>query len=114
MSARLATEIRRRLGPAPEVEAPPLVSIVVLNRDGAAHLRSLLAGLVERTEYRRIELILVDNGSSDDSIDLIHRASAPFPISTLANAHNESFSDACNQGAELASGEIGLSSRGCQ
>lgn len=104
----LAAETRERLGPAPAPADPPLVSIVVVNRDGAGHLRRLLRGLVERTDYERIELILVDNGSSDDSLDFIRRVEAPFPISIVANAHNESFSDANNQGAELAGGELVL------
>jgi GT2 family glycosyltransferase len=69
-------------------------------------LRRLLAGLLEHTDYPRFELILVDNASSDDSLDFIRAVEAPFPISILANAHNESFSDACNQGAEIASGEL--------
>ncbi|MEX2081370.1 MAG: glycosyltransferase, partial [Dehalococcoidia bacterium] len=104
----LATEIRHHLGPPPTLERWPLVSIVVLNHDGAAHLRRLMAGLVERTDYPagRMELILVDNGSGDDSLELMREVEAPFPISILANPHNESFSDANNQGAELAGGEL--------
>lgn len=102
----LASEIRGRLGPPPELPSWPLVSIVVVNRDGADHLRRLLAGLIERTDYPRLELILVDNGSSDESLELIRSVEAPFPISALANRQNESFSDASNQGAEPASGEL--------
>jgi GT2 family glycosyltransferase len=102
----LAGELRERLGPAPVRDEWPLVSIVVLNRDGVAHLRRLLTGLVERTDYPRLELILVDNGSSDDSLDFIRSVEAPFPISIVANHFNESFSDANNQGAELAAGEL--------
>jgi GT2 family glycosyltransferase len=102
----LATEIRNRLGCCPELADPPLVSIVVLNRNGIEHLRRLLAGLIEHTDYPRFELIVVDNASSDGSLDFIRRAPAPFPVSIVANAHNESFSDANNQGAELASGEL--------
>jgi GT2 family glycosyltransferase len=103
---RLAAEARRRLGPPAELDEWPLVSVVVLNRDGAALLRRLLAGLVERTDYPRLELILVDNASADDSLEFIRTVPAPFPISILANHRNESFSDACNQGAEAASGEL--------
>jgi GT2 family glycosyltransferase len=103
----LAAEIRRRLGPAPESSpAWPLVSIVVASRDGAGMLRRMLGGLVEHTDYPQLELVVVDNASSDDSIAYLRRAEAPFPISILANSHNESFSDACNQGAELASGDL--------
>jgi GT2 family glycosyltransferase len=101
----LATAIRRRLGAPPELSWPR-VSVVVLNRDGAPLLRRLATGLVEQTDYPDLELILVDNASTDDSLDFIRSAEVPFPISILANAHNESFSHACNQGAELASGEL--------
>lgn len=107
MSAELlAGEARRRLGPVSRIEEPPSVSIVVLNRNGAGHLRRLLGGLAESTDYAQMELILVDNGSSDDSLDFIRGVEAPFPISIVANHHNESFSDGCNQGAELATGEL--------
>lgn len=105
-ASALGSEVRRRLGPAPELESWPLVSIVVVNRDGAAHLRRLLAGLEEHTDYPHFELILVDNASSDESLQLVRAAAVRFPVSIVANPHNESFSDACNQGAELASGPL--------
>lgn len=103
---RLAAKIRRRLGPYRERPGWPLVSIVVPSHDGAALLRRLLVGLVEQTDYPSLELIVVDNASSDDSLELLRTAEVPFPISILANFHNESFSDACNQGAAIASGEL--------
>lgn len=105
-AAALAAEIRRRLGRRPELPTWPSVTLVVLNRDGVGHLGRLVGTLTSHTDYPRFDLIVVDNGSSDDSVDFIRRVEAPFPISILANPHNESFSDACNQGAELASGEL--------
>lgn len=102
----LAADIRGRLGPVPEPAEPPLVSVVVVNRDGVEHLQRLLAGLVEHTDYPRLELILVDNGSSDGSLDLARSAEVPFPVSIVANRHNESFSDANNQGRARARGEL--------
>ena len=102
----LAAEIRRRLGPVPALADPPLVSIVVLNRNGTEYLPGLLTGLSDRTEYPAFELIVVDNGSSDGSLDLLCAAEVPFPLSILANPHNETFSDGCNQGAGEASGQL--------
>lgn len=102
----LAAEIRRRLGEPPALGEAPLVSIVVVNRDGVEHLRRLLAGLAKRTDYPGLELVLVDNASSDGSLDLARAVEAPFPIAILSNPHNESFSDACNQGAAEARGEL--------
>jgi len=80
--------------------------MVVLNRNGADLLRCLLAGLVERTDYPCLELIVVDNASADDSVDFLRAMQTSFPIRIIANAHNESFSDGCNQGAEIATGEL--------
>jgi GT2 family glycosyltransferase len=105
-STRLAAEIRRRLGPAPELSEWPPVSVVVLNRNGVDHLRRLLPGLVERTDYPDLELVLVDNGSSDGSLEYVRAFEAPFAVTILANSGNESFSDANNRGAELASGRL--------
>lgn len=103
----LAVEVRRRLGPTPPLPPdPPLVSIVLTSHNGVDYLRALLAGLVEQTDYPRLELIAVDNGSSDGSVAFLCAAEAPFPISIVANRHNESFSDANNQGAALARGEL--------
>jgi GT2 family glycosyltransferase len=104
--SRVAIEVRNRMGPVPQLDRCPRVSIVVLNRDGEEHLRVLLAGLVEHTDYPELELIVVDNGSGDGSLDFLRTVEAPFPISILANPHNESFSDANNQGAAQAAGEL--------
>jgi GT2 family glycosyltransferase len=101
-----AAEIRRRLGAPASPAWTPRVSLIVVNRNGAPHLRRLLAGLVDCTDYPRLELILVDNDSEDRSLDLVRRAEAPFPVSIVANHHNESFSDACNRGAAEAQGEL--------
>lgn len=106
MCESFAAAIRRRLGPAPELTTRPLVSAIVVNRDGAEHLRRLFGGLVGRTDYRELELIVVDNGSEDESLDLIRSVDTPFPVSVIANAGNESFSEASNKGAATAAGEL--------
>ena len=48
----------------------PLVSIVMLNRDGATHLRRCLPAMAV-TSYRDVELIVVDNASTDASIAVL-------------------------------------------
>ncbi len=83
----------------------PLVSIVVPTRDGAHHLGRLLNGLERVTSYRDFELIVVDNASQDHTADVLAQ-SWTFPVRTLRNDRNVSFSAACNQGAEVASGEL--------
>lgn len=46
-----------------------------------------------------LEVILVDNGSTDDTRQLSGDL-------TIRNSHNLGFARACNQGAEIASGEL--------
>jgi O-antigen biosynthesis protein len=82
----------------------PLVSIIVLSRDGAHHLRVLLSALA-RTAYSAFELIVVDNASSDDTATVLG-APWPFPVHVIRNDTNVSFSRGNNQGAEHASGEL--------
>jgi O-antigen biosynthesis protein len=83
----------------------PLVSLIVLTRDGRRHLERLLPAL-ESSTYRNFELILVDNGSTDDTPALIESVPRSYPMTTLTNPDNRSFSEACNQGAAAASGDL--------
>lgn len=50
----------------------PLVSIVVLNYDGLQHLETCFSS-VFKTNYPRYEVIFVDNGSSDGSVDFVKK-----------------------------------------
>ena len=84
----------------------PLVSIVVTNRDGAAHLRRLFDGLRKRTRYGSIELVLVDNGSTDGSLAVFDRWAGDKRL--VANEQNRSFSAANNQGVRAATGDLVL------
>ena len=98
--------VRQRLvaGLTSTVEHGPLVSIVMLNRDGAALLQRCLP-MVLATSYRPIELIVVDNGSTDDSVAYIEGLTAPFPIRVIRSNSNHSFSDGNHQGAAATTGD---------
>ena len=98
--------MRGRLGAAPDVPGSPLVSVAVVSHDGSERLRTLLGGLGGRTDYPNLELIVVDNGSSGGSVELLRSARVPFPLRILVNQHNESFSDANNRAAAAARGEL--------
>lgn len=104
----LARRIRQRLGAAPQMESWPTVSVVVLNRNGLPYLRELLHGLEHRTDYpaEKLELILVDNASTDASVEFVESSDTSFEVKVIRNARNLSFSEANNQGAELASGDL--------
>ncbi len=87
-----------------EGETRPLVSVIVLNRDGLSHLRRLTASLRTARFYGNYELIVVDNGSGDGSCDFL-REQKDLPLRLIENGENRSFSEANNQGAREASGE---------
>lgn len=100
--AALARKLRAELGPAPERDDWPPVSIVVVNRDGADHLRLLLSRLAHATDYPQLELVLVDNASGDESVALARSAELPFPLTIVENESNLSFSDANDDGVDRA------------
>lgn len=79
----------------------PLVSVIVVNWNGAAVLPGCLASLAAQT-YPDYEVILVDNGSSDDSVAVAGQADIPVRI--IRNTVNKGFCGANNQGIEAAQG----------
>ena len=50
--------------------AVPAISVVVLNRNGAGWLPKCFESIIKQTIYDRIETIMVDNNSSDDSVSV--------------------------------------------
>lgn len=104
--ARFAAEIRERLGPPPQLPEWPPVSIVVPTRNGRQHLERLVAGLRERTDYPRLELIVVDNDSDDGSPEFLESLEPGFPLRTITNEKPVSFSEANNKGVAAAAHEL--------
>ncbi|PIX90372.1 MAG: hypothetical protein COZ29_00390 [Candidatus Moranbacteria bacterium CG_4_10_14_3_um_filter_45_9] len=77
----------------------PKVGIIVLNYNGDNCLSSCLSSL-DRLTYPNKEIIVVDNGSSDDSF---FSAEASFPQFTFVrNGKNEGFAKGMNIGMRLA------------
>ncbi len=86
---------------------PPRVSVVIVNWNRAELLRACLASLCLPQEAP-FEAIVVDNGSTDGSIELLDRlqATLPFPLRVIRNADNRGFCAANNQGIAAARGEF--------
>jgi GT2 family glycosyltransferase len=79
----------------------PLLSIVIPNWNGARFLPTCLDSLARQT-YPRLEIIVVDNASSDESAVLVK---AQYPqVILLELPENRGFTGACNAGMERASG----------
>ena len=82
---------------------PGKVSIIVVNWNGAHYLRECLRSLSEQT-YTNFEIILVDNGSSDDSIRLVREHFQKVKLVELAD--NLGFTGGNTAGLTVAQGDF--------
>ncbi len=82
---------------------PPLVSVVIANWNGRRHLAGCLPALA-RQSYPNVEIIIVDNGSSDGSLAWL--AQHHPAVTVIANDRNRGFAAANNQGLGAAHGEF--------
>jgi GT2 family glycosyltransferase len=81
------------------------VSIIIPNWNGGKVLEECLTSILQHTVLPTFELIVIDNGSTDDGPDVIRRlASDDSHIRTIFNEENLLFARACNQGYEISRG----------
>jgi hypothetical protein len=78
------------------------VAVVVPNWNGRRWLERCLAGLAEQTAPAR-EVIVVDNGSTDGSLELVHQAALPVRVIELG--HNTGFAYAANRGVQATAAD---------
>jgi len=79
------------------------VSIIIVNYNTKELLRNCLASIFEYTRNISFEVIIVDNGSIDDSVEMIK---SEFPqVKLIENKNNLGFGTANNLGAKIASGD---------
>lgn len=85
----------------------PRASVVVVTWDNLAFTRLCLASVIENTEYPNYELIVVDNASTDGTVEELQRLARDFPhIGVILNDRNAGFGPANNQGLAAATGDI--------
>ncbi|MEY2759336.1 MAG: hypothetical protein RIR33_3114 [Pseudomonadota bacterium] len=80
----------------------PAVSVVVVNHNGGDYLRGCLASLARQT-YTNFETIVIDNASSDGSLDRI--GEMPPGTQIVRQDSNLGFAGGNNVGARLARGQ---------
>lgn len=79
------------------------VSVCIANWNCRAMLRACLTSLCRQDQGVRVQVIVVDNASSDGAADMVARE---FPeVELLRNEENRGFSRANNQAARCADGE---------
>jgi GT2 family glycosyltransferase len=85
------------------MEELPLVSIIIVNYNGKSHLEKCLLSL-SKSSYQRFEVILVDNNSTDSSVEFVQK-SYPF-VDIIKLDKNYGFAEPNNIGAQKAKGEF--------
>lgn len=79
----------------------PLISIIILNCNGMRFLATCLNSLRKQI-YKNFEIILIDNGSTDGSVEFVKSNFSEIKI--IENKENFGFAKANNQGLEIARG----------
>jgi GT2 family glycosyltransferase len=83
------------------MSANPLVSVVIVNWNGARHLRICLPSLLAQS-YKELEIIVVDNASFDDS----RKVAEEYKVRWLALKDNAGLAPGLNAGAAAAYGDF--------
>jgi GT2 family glycosyltransferase len=86
-------------------DGQPLVSIIVLNCNGANWLPKCFESIKAQTILNQIETVMVDNSSTDDSVAVARKLLADFPSACIVyNSENLGFCEGNNSGARAAKG----------
>ncbi len=80
----------------------PLITFIVVNWNGEEYLAECLSSIKEQS-YQKIEIVVVDNGSTDRSLEVLEQFSG---ITVIANRTNLGFGPANNQALEKPRGDV--------
>lgn len=87
------------------VTARPVVSVIIANYNGAAYLADAIRSVQHQT-LRDIEIVIADDGSTDESTGIIGRLMAEDPrIRLLHHSQNRGVAAARNRALAVANGE---------
>ncbi len=77
-------------------------SIIIVTYNVAGFISFCLESILKSERAKAVEIVVVDNNSSDDSVAIIRKK---YPaVQLVINDTNLGFSKACNQGADIAKG----------
>jgi GT2 family glycosyltransferase/glycosyltransferase involved in cell wall biosynthesis len=84
----------------------PKASIIIVTYNNLSLNRICLQYLYEQTEWPDFETIVVDNASTDGTVEFLREAQTLYPqLKVILNTENLGFAKANNIGLQLASGE---------
>jgi GT2 family glycosyltransferase len=86
----------------------PRVSVIIPNRNSFAMISRILLDLTTKTDYPDLEVIVIDNGTTDSRVLELYAKlkEGPLPFRYEIRPSTFNFSRQANRGIELASGEL--------
>lgn len=81
-----------------------LVSVIILSYNQSEYLADAIESVINQT-YQLWELIIIDNGSTDNSQQLLQQYSRHPKIRLVLHNENDHITKRCNEGIRLARGE---------
>lgn len=94
--------------PAPRVDrSAALVSLVIVTFNNLVFNKLCLGSVLANTDHPNYEIVVVDNGSSDGTVEYLHEMVARYPhVRLTLNPDNRGFGLAVNQGLAKAGGDV--------
>lgn len=92
-----------------DVKDQPFISIVIPTKDKPDLIKNCVNGILNKTDYQRKEIIIVDTGSSDsETIAFYDSLQSIAFVKIVYFKHKFNYSAVCNYGASFASGDFFL------
>jgi GT2 family glycosyltransferase/tetratricopeptide (TPR) repeat protein len=82
------------------------LTIVIPVHNQSTYTHACLASLIQHPPSLPFEVIIVDDGSTDDTGQVVTAFSSKLPIRLIENTAPHRFARACNRGSEMAQGEL--------
>lgn len=76
------------------------ISIIIVTYNSSNYIINCLSSIIRAIEGSNFEIILIDNNSTDDSVEIVKQIE--YPLNVILNHKNVGFARACNQGIKLA------------
>ncbi len=84
-----------------------LVSIIILNWNGKHFLKDCIDSILKNTSYKKFEIVVSDNGSTDGSIELLKKMKKNGKVQKLVlSGKNLGFGGGNNAGIKVSEGEF--------
>lgn len=81
------------------------VSVIVVNFNTKAYIKRCIESILKTDRSVSKEIIIVDNGSTDGSVEYLQKLNNTKTIKLIKNSTNTGFSFAVNQGIKISSGK---------